>query len=236
MTDIRIDRDNSPFKSRSDIADDAAESAIVFIIEDDVDLIEEIVDTLHSVGLRTQSFGSPQEFLDQPPAIQTGCILLDNRMPGMSGLEFLEIAQKNQLEFPVIFMSAFADTSVAVRAMKLGCVDFLEKPFNLQHLIDAANQAIVQSREIQEKNIKIVEMEERLELLTQRERQVLEYVIAGNMNKQIAFKLGLSMRTVEVHRGNVMKKFGAKSLAELVRSVVVLETGNNGTNELYIGS
>ena len=234
MKDFKIDKADTGYVSPTETKNRDEDTPIVYIIEDDLDMIEEIVDTLNSVGLETKSFGSPREFFDNPPVMQTGCILLDNRMPGMSGLEFLEVVQAKQLDIPVIFMSAFADTSVAVRAMKLGCVDFLEKPFNLQHLIDATNHAIMLSREAQDKKTKIKEVAERLELLTQRERQVLDFVIAGDMNKQIAFKLGLSMRTIEVHRGNVMKKFGAKSLAELVRNVVVLETVSGTQDDTHI--
>jgi FixJ family two-component response regulator len=172
------------------------------------------------VGLTTVTFPSGQEFLDERESIDAGAVLLDVRMPGMSGLELQEHLRVRGVDIPVILITGHADVSMAVRAMKSGAFDFIEKPFNDQQLLDRVQRAMQEGRARgAEKEAKSV-TRRRLDKLSPRERTVMDLVVAGKSNKEVAIELGLSQKTVEVHRAHVMSKTGVSSLAELVRLAI----------------
>ena len=196
---------------------------IVVVIDDDQEIREALQGLLRSVGLRVELFGSVQEFLDSAHADVPGCLVLDVRLPGRSGLDFHEDLVKANIHLPVIFISGHADVPMSVRAMKAGAVEFLTKPVRHQDLLDAIQRAIERDRARRDEEEVVGGLRARFNSLTTREREVMRLVAAGRLNKQIAAEIGLSEATVKAHRGQMMRKLRAKSLAELVRMADKLE-------------
>ena len=190
---------------------------IVYIIDDDASVREGLGDLLRSVGLEVLTFASSQEFLDSKRPDVPGCIILDVRLPGRSGLEFQSMLTSLGIELPVIFISAHSDIPISVRAMKAGAIDFLTKPLREQELLDAAYAGIERDCARRQEVALIAELRSRYDSLTPREREIMNLVVAGSVNKQIAAQVGLSEVTVKVHRGHVMQKMQARSLVDLVR-------------------
>lgn len=191
----------------------------VFIVDDDDAVRDSLEDLVDSVGLKAEIFASAQEFLAAYDPLRAGCLVLDIRMPGMSGLELQEKLGERQAVLPIIFITGHGDIPMAVEAMRRGAVDFIQKPFRDQDLLDRINSALAQGVGRREDMEEQRAIEERIHSLTRRERQVMEMVVEGKANKVIAIDLGLSQRTVEVHRANVMEKMRTKTLADLVRMV-----------------
>jgi len=192
-------------------------SGVVFVIDDDPSMRAALEDLISSVGLRVRLFASPEEFLQSSPPDVLGCLVLDVRLPGMSGLTFQRQLAAAGIDLPVIFITGHGDISMSVRAMKAGAVEFLTKPFHEQELLDAIHSAIERDRERRRGTAIAIQLQERFATLTERERQIMALVVAGRANKQIAGELDLSEMTVKVHRGQVMRKMKASSLPELVR-------------------
>ena len=191
--------------------------SIVFIIDDDPLYRGSTERLARSVGFRVQSFESAREFLSSRRPNVASCLVLDVRMPGLSGLDLqLELA-KVGVQMPIIFVTGHGDIPMSVQAMKAGAVEFLAKPFRDQALLDAINQAIERDRVTRRQRAKSVELRRRYESLGPREREVFECVVSGMLNKQMADKLGTTERTIKFHRGQIMRKMEAKSVAELVR-------------------
>jgi RNA polymerase sigma factor (sigma-70 family) len=193
------------------------EQPVAFVIDDDAMVRDAVADLLRSVGLRVQAFGSTQEFLQSKRPNAPGCIVLDVRLPGASGLEFQRTLTESNIQLPVIFITGHGDISMSVRAMKSGAIEFLTKPLREQELLDAVQAGIERDRARRQQAQLVAELQERLNSLTSREREVLSLVITGRPNKQIGYELGLSEMTVKVHRSQIMRKMRAKSLVELVR-------------------
>jgi len=192
-------------------------TGVVFVIDDDPSMRAALGDLISSVGLQARLFASPQEFLHSKPPDLPGCLVLDVRLPGMSGLTFQNELAKAGMALPVIFITGHGDIPMSVRAMKAGAVEFLTKPFHEQALLDAIHTAIERDKERRRGALMSVELQERYLTLTERERQIMALVVTGRANKQIAAELNLSEMTVKVHRGQVMRKMKAASLPELVR-------------------
>jgi FixJ family two-component response regulator len=193
------------------------ERAVVFVIDDDPSMRSALEDLVSTVDLEVRVFASPQEFLQSKPPDAPGCLVLDIRLPGMSGLTFQQELTKEGLGLPVIFITGHGDIPMSVRAMKAGAVEFLTKPFHDQDLLDAIHSAIERDRKRRREAVRVAELRERFATLSERERQIMTLVVIGRANKQIAAELGLSEMTVKVHRGQVMRKMQAGSLPELVR-------------------
>jgi RNA polymerase sigma factor (sigma-70 family) len=193
------------------------EQPLVFVIDDDASVRDAIADLLRSVGLAVESFGSTQEFLQAKRPDAPGCIVLDVRLPGPSGLEFQRTLSKSNIHLPVIFISGHGDIAMSVRAMKSGAIEFLTKPLPEQELLDAIQAGIERDRARREQARLVAELQERFDSLTPREREVLALVVTGRRNKQIAAEAKLSEMTVKVHRSQIMRKMRAKSLVDLVR-------------------
>jgi FixJ family two-component response regulator len=193
------------------------ERAVVFVIDDDPSMRGALEDLVSTVGLEVRVFAAPQEFLQSKPPDAPGCLVLDVRLPGMSGLTFHEELAKKGLALPVIFITGHGDIAMSVRAMKAGAVEFLSKPFHDQDLLDAIHAAIERDRNRRREALRLAELRERFATLSERERQIMALVVIGRANKQIAAELSLSEMTVKVHRGQVMRKMHARSLPELVR-------------------
>lgn len=194
----------------------------VFIVDDDDAMRESLEFLLESVGIEVRSFPVALEFLDFYRPEMGGCLLLDVRIPGMGGLELQEKLRQRGYRIPVIVMTAYADVPMAVRAMQAGALDFIEKPFNDQQLLDRVHQALDQEQTLRRQQDETASIRSHFEQLTPREREVLELVVEGHLNKQIASQLGLSVKTVEQHRARVMEKTEAGSLAELVRMAIAV--------------
>src|SRR4029077_12231298 len=191
--------------------------SIVFIIDDDPLYRASTERLVRPVGLRVQRFESPRGFLSGPRPKVAACLILDVRMPGLSGLDLqLELA-KVGVQMPIIFVTGHGDIPMSVQAMKAGAVEFLVKPFRDQALLDAINQAIGRDRVARRQRVRNVELHRRYESLGPREREVFQLVVSGMLNKQIADKLGTTERTIKFHRGQIMRKMEVKSLAELAR-------------------
>src|SRR5258708_5763574 len=191
--------------------------AVVFVIDDDPSMRGALEDLVGSVGLQVRAFASPQDFLQSKLPEVPGCLVLDVRLPGMSGLTFQKELAKLGVALPVIFITGHGDIPMSVRAMKAGAIEFLTKPFHDQELLDAIHTALERDTERRREAVLVAELQERYATLTERERQIMTFVVVGRANKQIAAELNLSEMTVKVHRGQVMRKMHAGSLPELVR-------------------
>jgi len=195
----------------------AAAVSTVFVIDDDGGMRQAIQDLVESVGLRAEAFATGEEFLEKPRTADPSCLVLDVRLPQMSGLEFQQKLAELGVRIPIIFITAHGDIPMSVRALKSGAVEFLTKPFRDQDLLDAIQQALQRDRAAREQLADIHELQERYRALTAREREVMALVISGMLNKHIAAKIGASEATVKIHRGHLMEKMQADSLIELVR-------------------
>jgi FixJ family two-component response regulator len=189
----------------------------VFIVDDDRDVRESLQELLESVGLRSKSFATAQEFLSNPRSEVPSCLVLDVRLPGISGLDLQLELKRGKVSIPIIFVTGHADVPMSVKAMKSGAVEFLTKPFRPQDLLDAVQRSIARDRIVREKQRDTAELRQRYNTLSVREREVMGHVVSGMLNKQVAAELGSSEATVKMHRSQVMKKMLAKSLPDLVR-------------------
>ena len=193
------------------------EQAVVFVVDDDTAMRTSLQDLVRSVGLTVHAFGSAREFLQSERPDAPGCLVLDVRLPGESGLDLQQELAKSAIHLPIVFVTGHGDIPMTVRAMKAGAVEFLSKPFRVQDLLDAISQAIEKSRAWRRDAAGIADIQTYYAALTARERQVMALVVTGRLNKQIAADLNVSEVTVKAHRGQVMRKMHARSLAELVR-------------------
>jgi FixJ family two-component response regulator len=191
--------------------------AIVFVVDDDASMRQSLKNLVGSVGLRVEAFASAQEFMRSKLIDVPGCLVLDVRLPGLSGLDLQKRIADAGIENPIIFITGHGDIPMTVQAMKAGAVEFLTKPFRDQDLLDAIQQALDRNRTARKQRAEIEELRGRFDSLTPREREVMGFVVAGLLNKQIAGELGTSETTIKVHRHQVMEKMNAGSLAELVR-------------------
>ena len=202
---------------RPEMAMAAQEQPTVVVIDDDASVRKALDNLFRSVGLEVELFGSPQEFLQSERPDRPGCIVLDVRFPGRSGLDMQREISAANTPLPIIFITGYGDIPMSVRAMKAGAVEFLTKPFRDQDLLDAVGVALEKDRVRRANEVRLSELRSRFQTLTARERQVLSLVIAGRLNKQIAGELGVSEMTVKMHRRQVMRKMQAAGLAQLVR-------------------
>jgi len=191
--------------------------AIVYVVDDDETVRRSLARLVRSAGLKVDTFASAQAFLEHKGQNRPSCLVLDVRLPGLSGLDLQAAMGQSQRAMPIIFITGRGNVPMTVRAMKGGAQDFLEKPFDDQELLDAIQRALARSQEARAEDAERADIERRLATLTPRERQVLELVVAGLLNKQIAGELGAAEKTIKVHRGRVMKKMQADSVAGLVR-------------------
>ncbi|MGA8872225.1 MAG: response regulator transcription factor [Candidatus Acidiferrales bacterium] len=191
-------------------------SPAIFVVDDDASVRDAISNLLESVGLRGETFASADEFLRAPRPEAPSCLILDVKLPGRNGLEVQEELESIGIRIPIVFITAHGDVPMTSRAMKAGAVDFLAKPFQKKDLLEAVHQAIERDRIQRKEQAEISKLRARLDTLTVREREVMDLVVTGLMNKEAAAKLGLTEITVKVHRGRVMQKMEADSLAELV--------------------
>ncbi len=205
---------------------------IIYLIDDDDAVRQSLEFMLKAAGIKSRSFESAKAFMSVIHEIGSGCIVTDVRMPEVTGIDLLRQVKKTHPDLPVIVITGHGDISLAVEAMKIGATDFLEKPFDGQQLLSAVRSALSQDASIAKNRAELAEIEEKLAALSNRERQVLEGLVAGSANKNIAFDLGISPRTVEIYRANLMTKMAANSLSDLVRMAMIAgiatESGKNG--------
>jgi FixJ family two-component response regulator len=209
-------------RSKSSSEPASARESMVLVIDDDASVRRALCNLFQSVGLQVELFGSASEMLQTKLPDVASCLVLDVRLPGLSGLDFQTELAKANIHIPIIFMTGHGDIPMSVRAMKGGAVDFMTKPFRDQDMLDAVVTAIERDRKRREADKAVATLQTLLETLTPREREILAFVSSGLMNKQIAAELGLAEITVKIHRGHIMKKMGAKSLADLVRTAEAL--------------
>jgi FixJ family two-component response regulator len=195
----------------------SAEEPVVFVIDDDPSVRDALAGLLRSVGLAVRSFGSTQEFVQSERPDAPGCLVLDVRLPGRSGLDFQRELGELSIQLPIVFITGHGDIPMSVRAMKAGAIEFLTKPWHEQELLDAIQQGIERDRTRRRDAAAVAALHERFDSLTPREREIMALVVTGRMNKQMAADLEVSEITVKVHRGQVMRKMRARSLAQLVR-------------------
>ncbi len=194
--------------------------ALVFVVDDDNSVRKALARLIRSVGLNVETFASAREFLARGPHDGSACLILDVRMPGLSGLDLQKELAASGSTLSIIFITGHGTIPMSVQAMRAGAVEFLEKPFEDQALIDAVHEALQKDEQARQKKAELEEIRERVNSLTPREREVFELVVTGKLNKQIAFELGTNERTIKAHRAQVMKKMQADSLADLVRLAV----------------
>jgi FixJ family two-component response regulator len=195
---------------------------MVFVVDDDEAMRDSIVCLLESANLSCRMFGDARAFIDSCEPSQPGCLLLDIRMPGMSGMELLAHLKSNGYSQPVIIITGHGDVPLAVRALKSGAFDFVQKPFGAQDLLDKVQAALEQVQADRRKNLKRDMLRSRFDALTGREREIMELVVAGDSSKVIGMKLGISSKTVDIHRSNIMKKLDVPTIAELVHTRLAL--------------
>ncbi len=188
----------------------------VFVVDDDPSIRRALTRLIQSVGLAVESFGSAQDFLQACDGERPGCLVLDIRMPQLSGLDLQQMLASRGIDLPIIFITGHGDVPTSVRAMKAGALDLIQKPFQDQELLDAIQRAIARDIELRKRRAEHASAAQRAALLTPREREVFALVVAGMMNKEIAVRLGISEKTIKVHRARVMEKMQARSVAELV--------------------
>jgi len=202
--------------------------AIIYVIDDDEAVRQSMEFLLKTAGIPARSFESATAFLDVLPHVDSGCIVTDVRMPEITGIDLLQKVKDVKPDLPVIVITGHGDIALAVEAMKIGAVDFLEKPFDDDHLLDAVRGALERGADLAQRKAEVSGIKDKLAALSNRERQVLEGLVVGNPNKTIAFDLGISPRTVEIYRANLMTKMMANSLSDLVRMAMmagILESG-----------
>ena len=204
----------------------------IYVIDDDDAVRQSLEFMLKAAGIKARSFESAKAFMAVLPEISSGCVVTDVRMPEMTGIDLLRHLKKSNPDLPVIVITGHGDISLAVEAMKNGATDFLEKPFDGQQLLTAVRSALTQDADAGKRKAEMADIQEKLAALSNRERQVLEGLVAGSANKNIAFDLGISPRTVEIYRANLMTKMAANSLSDLVRMAmmagILAEPGKNG--------
>ncbi len=205
-----------------------AEEPVVFVVDDDVSVCDAIGSLLRSVGLKVEAFGSALDFLARKPPSAPSCLVLDVRLPGLGGLDFQAELAKADIGIPIVFITGHGDIPMSVRAMKAGAIEFLTKPFRDQELLDAVQLGLKRDGERREGERVMADLRARFASLTPREKEVLARVTTGLMNKQIAGDMGVSEITVKVHRGNAMRKMGARSLADLLRIAEALRRAGHG--------
>jgi FixJ family two-component response regulator len=205
-----------PPASQPPIRREPSDSPVVFVVDDDPSMRGAIQNLMMSVGLRVEAFTAPSEFLAKPRPDAPCCLILDVRLPGVSGLGFQQELAKADIRIPIIFVTAHGDIPMSVKAMKAGAVEFLTKPFRDEDMLDAVQQALERDRARHAKEQAVAGLRAKFDSLTPREREVMAWVTGGLLNKQIAAEIGLTEMTVKVHRGKVMRKMAAKSLADLV--------------------
>jgi len=205
-----------------DIGNKHIVSPMVFVVDDDEAMRHSIVCLLESVNLPCKMFGDAGAFLEFCEPRQQGCLLLDIRMPGMSGMELLERLHADGVSMPIIIITGHGDVPLAVRALKSGAFDFVQKPFHAQDLLDKVYAALKQLQEFRQENMKQDGLRSRFDALTGREREIMELVVSGDTSKVIAIKLRISPKTVDIHRSNIMKKLNFQTIAELVQNRLAL--------------
>ena len=205
--------------------------ATIYVVDDDGSMREALKNLLRSVGLAVETFGSAQEFLSGHHSEALGCLILDVRLPGLGGLDLQRQLAEANVHLPIIFITAHGDIQMSVRAIKAGAVEFLTKPFRDQDLLDAVQQALGLDREQQAHRAELMNLSVRYESLSPREKEVMELVARGRLNKQIAAEIGVSEATVKLHRGHVMEKMQADSLADLIRMAERLAFAEDGRRQ-----
>lgn len=207
----------------------------VFVVEDDPSVSKSLALLIRSVGIEAKTYECGLAFLDEYEPSQAGCLVLDLRLPKLSGLEIQEELLSRGIRLPVVFITGHADVKVAVQALKRGAVDFVEKPFSDQLLLDAVQRAISQDHDTRARHAAVEDIDARLSALTPREREIAEMVVEGKASKQIARELEISQKTVEVHRSHIMKKVKAKCVADLVRMVLAVRAAIQAGPHLGVG-